>query len=132
MEWSGAERKRTSTFGGREELLIEKLNRVFPAERPHRFVIAPDQMFRELAVKLFKEEGYYELFLLELGTGMRRGEILALKWSDLNFITGELRINKQITALHGELLISEPKTKACQDKRGMRRKARGDDSAGQG
>ncbi len=59
-----------------------------------------------------KEEGYYELFLLELGTGMRRGEILALKWSDLNFITGELRINKQITALHGELLISEPKTKA--------------------
>ncbi len=39
-----------------------------------------------------KEEGYYELFLLELGTGMRRGEILALKWSDLNFTTGELRI----------------------------------------
>ena len=26
-----------------------------------------------------KEEGCYELFLLELGTGMRRGEILALK-----------------------------------------------------
>ena len=59
-----------------------------------------------------KEEGYYELFLLELGTGMRRGEILALKWSDINFVTGELRINKQITALHGELFISEPKTKA--------------------
>lgn len=59
-----------------------------------------------------KEEGYYELFLLELGTGMRRGEILALKWSDLNFTTGELRIDKQITAMHGELFISEPKTKA--------------------
>lgn len=59
-----------------------------------------------------KEEGYYELFLLELGTGMRRGEILALKWSDLNFTTGELRIDKQITAMHGYLIISEPKTKA--------------------
>lgn len=59
-----------------------------------------------------KEEGYYELFLLELGTGMRRGEIIALKWSDLNITTGELRIDKQITALHGELFISEPKTKA--------------------
>lgn len=34
-----------------------------------------------------KEEGCYELFLLELGTGMRRGEILALKWSDLDFAT---------------------------------------------
>lgn len=59
-----------------------------------------------------KEEDYYELFLLELGTGMRRGEIIALKWSDLNFTTGELRIDKQITAMHGELFISEPKTKA--------------------
>lgn len=39
-----------------------------------------------------KEEGYYELFLFELGTGMRRGEIFALKWSDLKFTTGELWI----------------------------------------
>ena len=59
-----------------------------------------------------KEEGYYELFLLELGTGMRRGEILALKWSDLNFTTGELRIERQINVFNGEQIISEPKTKA--------------------
>ena len=30
-----------------------------------------------------KEEGYYELFLLELATGLRRGEVLALQWDDL-------------------------------------------------
>ena len=59
-----------------------------------------------------KEEGYYEFFLLELSTGMRRGEIVALQWNDLNFNTGELRINKQITRVRGELLLSEPKTKA--------------------
>ena len=59
-----------------------------------------------------KEEGYYELFLLELGTGMRRGEILALKWSDLNFTTGELRIERQVNVFNGEQIISEPKTKA--------------------
>ena len=73
-------------------------------------VLTPSEIVRFL--DRAKKEGYYELFLLELGTGMRRGEILALKWSDLNFITGELRINKQITALHGELFISDPKTKA--------------------
>ena len=73
-------------------------------------VLTPNEIVRFL--DRAKEEGYYELFLLELGTGMRRGEILALKWSDINFVTGELRINKQITALHGELFISEPKTKA--------------------
>ena len=59
-----------------------------------------------------KEEGCYELFLLELGTGMRRGEILALKWSDLNFTTGELRIERQVNVFNGEQIISEPKTKA--------------------
>lgn len=73
-------------------------------------VLTPNEIVRFL--DRAKEEGYYELFLLELGTGMRRGEILALKWGDLNLTTGELRINKQITALHGELFISEPKTKA--------------------
>lgn len=59
-----------------------------------------------------KEEGYFELFLLELGTGLRRGEILALKWSDLNFTTGELRIERQVNVLNKEQIISEPKTKA--------------------
>ena len=51
-----------------------------------------------------KEEDYYELFLLELATGMRRGEILALKWSDLNFKTGELWIERQVNVIHGEII----------------------------
>ena len=57
-----------------------------------------------------KEEGYYELFLLELATGLRRGEITALQWDDLNFDTGELSITKQVYRARGELVISEPKT----------------------
>lgn len=59
-----------------------------------------------------KEEGYFEIFLLELATGLRRGELLALQWDDLNFETGELRINKQIYRVRGELTVSAPKTKA--------------------
>ena len=59
-----------------------------------------------------KEEDCYELFLLELATGLRRGEILALRWSDLNFKTGELRIERQVNVIHKEIVISEPKTKS--------------------
>ena len=55
----------------------------------------------------------YELFLLELTTGLRRGEILALTWDDLNFETGELHISKQVTPVGGKNIISEPKTKAA-------------------
>lgn len=60
-----------------------------------------------------KEEGYYELFLLELATGLRRGEVLALQWDDLDFNTGELRIQRQVYRANGELVVSAPKTKAA-------------------
>jgi len=57
-------------------------------------------------------EGYYELFLLDLATGLRRGELMALQWDDLNFKTGVLTVNKQVYEVKGKLLVSEPKTKA--------------------
>ena len=60
-----------------------------------------------------KEEGYYELFLLELTTGLRRGELLALQWDDLDMETGVLKIDRQIYPVKGKLVINEPKTKAA-------------------
>ena len=59
-----------------------------------------------------KYEGYYELFLLELATGLRRGELLALQWSDLDLDTGELRVRRQINRVRGTLTTSEPKTRS--------------------
>lgn len=59
-----------------------------------------------------EDEGYYEVFLLELTTGLRVGELMALQWDDLNFNTGELRIERQVYRTKEELLIQEPKTKA--------------------
>lgn len=59
-----------------------------------------------------RDEGYYEVFLLELTTGLRVGELMALQWDGLNFKTGELRIERQVYRTRDELLIQEPKTKA--------------------
>ncbi|MEI3349179.1 MAG: site-specific integrase [Dysosmobacter sp.] len=59
-----------------------------------------------------KAEGCYELFLLGLSTGLRRGELLALRWEDLNEETGELRVERQVTRTNGHLAVSTPKTKA--------------------
>ena len=59
-----------------------------------------------------KAEGYYELFLLDLATGLRRGELMALQWEDLNFKTGVLSISRQVYDVKGELQFTTPKTKA--------------------
>ena len=58
-----------------------------------------------------KEEGFFELILLGLATGMRRGELLGLKWEDINFETGELNVQREYTTLGSEYIVSTPKTK---------------------
>lgn len=71
---------------------------------------------REAMQKLLiqaREENYYELFLLELATGLRLGEITALQWNGLNLETGELRISKQAGTSGPDVVICEPKTKAA-------------------
>lgn len=60
-----------------------------------------------------KEEGCCELFLLELATGLRRGELMALQWRDLNLDTGELYVSRQINRVRGKLTVSEPKTRTA-------------------
>ena len=82
-----------------------------PPEQKEMKVLSGEEIQRFLLQA--KEEGMYELFLLELTTGLRRGEILALRWEDLNEKTGELRINKQVYPVGGKLIVSEPKTKAA-------------------
>ena len=51
------------------------------------------------------------LFVLALATGMRRGELLALKWQDINFTTGTLQIRRILTRFPGKGFVeAEPKT----------------------
>lgn len=81
-----------------------------PAKSREMKVLAPDEIQRLLIQA--REDGCYELLLLELSTGLRRGEILALQWGDLNFKTGALRVERQVHRVKGELVVSPPKTKA--------------------
>ena len=73
-------------------------------------VLARDELQRFLIQA--QAEGYYELFLLDLATGLRRGELLALQWDDLNFETGVLTISKQVSLVRGKIVMSVPKTKS--------------------
>ena len=81
-----------------------------PVRRKEMQILSREEL-QKLLIQA-KEEGYYEVFLLELATGLRVGELTALQWDDLNFKTGELRIERQVYRSNGELLIQPPKTKA--------------------
>ena len=82
-----------------------------PPAKPREMQILTPEEIQRLLIQA-KEDGCYELLLLELSTGLRRGEILALQWSDLNLKTGALRVERQVHRVRGELVVSPPKTKA--------------------
>ena len=51
-----------------------------------------------------------DFFYVELTTGLRRGELLALLWTDLDVEKRTISITKQVTRTKGELVVSQPKT----------------------
>ncbi|UCG83214.1 MAG: site-specific integrase, partial [Dehalococcoidia bacterium] len=56
----------------------------------------------------------YDLIYLALWTGMRRNEILALRWQDVNLDQGIISVNGSIDRINGKLERRETKTeKSC-------------------
>ena len=41
-----------------------------------------------------RDSGVYELYYLDLATGLRRGELLGLKWTDVDLDRGVLKIQR--------------------------------------
>jgi integrase len=48
--------------------------------------------------------------LITLATGMRRGEVLGLRWSDIDFAAGSLAVRQTLQEAEGKRTFKEPKT----------------------
>ena len=58
-----------------------------------------------------KHSGVFEMYYIELATGLRRGELLGLKWEDIDFSTQTLRVRRQVGRINGEVREAPLKTK---------------------
>lgn len=51
------------------------------------------------------------LFNLAIFSGLRKGELLALEWSDIDFTADTVRVSKAVSVVAGEQVCKVPKTK---------------------
>ena len=58
-----------------------------------------------------KDSGVFEMYYVELATGLRRGEVLGIKWEDIDFEHGNLRVKRQMARINGEIAEAPLKTK---------------------
>ena len=58
-----------------------------------------------------RDSGVYELYYLDLATGLRRGELLGLRWTDVDFQHGVLKIQRAISRQNGKVVEAPLKTK---------------------
>ena len=58
-----------------------------------------------------RDSGVYELYYLDLATGLRRGELLGLKWTDVDLDRGVLKIQRAISRQNGKVVEAPLKTK---------------------
>ena len=72
-------------------------------------ILPPEQV--KAYLKAASVRGVLPLFYLELTSGLRKGEIAALLWSDLDVENCTLSVTKQLmSSRDGELKITQPKT----------------------
>ena len=77
-------------------------------EKKEMKVLLPEQIGAYLQEA--NRRGLLPAYYLELTSGLRRGELLALLWTDLDVENMTISVTKQVNRVNGQLKVSQPKT----------------------
>ena len=101
------------TYAVRMKLV--SVNPVSSIERPKpekkEMQIFSDDEIKRIFVAA-REKRLSALFALAACTGMRQGELLALKWLAVDFETGILHVRETLAQVYGKFIVKAPKSKA--------------------
>ncbi len=70
--------------------------------------LTPEQA-RKL-IEASEEDRHKALWITALGTGLRQGELLALRWDDIDLNVGVVHVRHSLANVQGVLTLQEPKT----------------------
>ena len=85
-----------------EDCIIPKI------EKQEMKILHPEDMSAYLQAA--DNHGVLPMFYLELVSGVRKGELVALLWDDLETASRTISVSKQAAVRNGEITISRPKT----------------------
>ena len=72
-------------------------------------ILSEDQV--RSVLRLLRRKSVYPLVAVGLATGMRRGELLALRWRDVDLDAGRLRVEQSLEQTKAGLRFKPPKTR---------------------
>jgi integrase len=83
-----------------------------PSARAARPVVRPPWSAEELTrfLRRARKDRFYSAYFLAATTGLRRGEVLGARWSDLSFEARELRVLQTVIEVAHLVTISTPKS----------------------
>jgi integrase len=97
----------------REELIIRNVARLVELPQWQRDTIRPWAADEARAfLSAAKPDPLYVAFVLLISYGLRRGEVLGLRWEDIDFDGGTIHIHQQLQRVRGELFLAPVKTQA--------------------
>jgi integrase len=94
-------------------LAVNPAGRVRPPKRQRREMRALDEHQALALIEHARETRLYVPVLLATLTGMRRGEILAVRWSDVDLEASTLTVRRSLEETRAGLRFKEPKSRSA-------------------
>lgn len=79
-------------------------------QRTEIAILSPEEI--RAVLDALRGRAIYPVAVIGLATGMRRGEIAALRWADIDLDSGKIRVDRSLEQTNAGLAFKAPKTKA--------------------